>query len=92
MLRKLIDLVFIMTLTFVVGRCNILPIIISIFIVEYFFLRVTQVYDVGACVYFYFGFNYRCIPPLKSESEAEAEVEPSLVRGLHVYEEVEVYH
>jgi len=23
--------------------------------------RVTQTYDAGACVYFYFGFNYRGI-------------------------------
>lgn len=23
------------------------------------FFRVTQVYDAGACIYFYFGFNYR---------------------------------
>lgn len=25
------------------------------------FCRVTQTYDAGACVYFYFGFNYRGI-------------------------------
>lgn len=25
----------------------------------FFFFRVTQTYDAGACVYFYFAFNYR---------------------------------
>ena len=27
-------------------------------LIEYFFCRVTQTYDVGACMYFYFGFKY----------------------------------
>lgn len=30
-----------------------------IFIFFLFFFRVTQVYDSGVCIYFYFGFNYK---------------------------------
>lgn len=34
--------------------------------------RVTQTYDTGACVYFYFGFNYHGLPdPLKVYEEVE---------------------
>ena len=34
--------------------------------------RVTQTYDAGACVYFYFGFNYRgCADPVKLYEEVE---------------------
>ena len=36
------------------------------------FFRVTQTYDAGACVYFYFGFNYRGIPnPVETYEEIE---------------------
>ena len=35
--------------------------------------RVTQLYDSGACVYFYFGFNYRGLEhPLEVYEEIEA--------------------
>lgn len=50
-----------------------------------FMSRVTQVYDVGACIYFYFGFNYRQI-----DSDSENKDELSVIKGLHVYEELEV--
>ena len=33
----------------------------SISIIVTLYSRVTQTYDAGACVYFYFGFNYRGI-------------------------------
>lgn len=37
-----------------------------------FFCRVTQTYDAGACVYFYFGFNYRGIQnPVQLYEEIE---------------------
>lgn len=36
-------------------------------------LRVTQVYDAGACIYFYFGINYYGISdPVKLYNEIEA--------------------
>jgi len=35
-------------------------------------LRVTQTYDAGACVYFYFGFNYRGVAnPVRLYEEIE---------------------
>jgi len=35
--------------------------------------RVTQLYDAGACVYFYFGFNYRGLPnPVETYEEIES--------------------
>jgi len=35
--------------------------------------RVTQTYDAGACVYFYFGINYRGLPnPVQTYHEVEA--------------------
>lgn len=37
--------------------------------------RVTQVYDSGACIYFYFAFNYRGM---------------DLDKAVHVYERIEV--
>jgi len=36
--------------------------------------RVTQVYDAGACIYFYFGFNYGSMP---------------MMEAVHVYDELE---
>jgi len=43
---------------------------------SHFFIsaRVTQVYDAGACIYFYFGFNYGSM---------------SMVEAVHVYDELE---
>lgn len=43
---------------------------------SHFFIsaRVTQVYDAGACIYFYFGFNYGDVSPLKAV-EAYEELE-----------------
>ena len=39
---------------------------------EIIFFRVTQTYDAGACVYFYFGFNYRGIAkPVELYEEIE---------------------
>ena len=41
-------------------------------LVDFHFFRVTQVYDSGACVYFYFGLNYRGLPnPLEVYEEIE---------------------
>ncbi len=37
--------------------------------------RVTQVYDAGACIYFYFGFNYGTM---------------SMLQAVEVYEELEI--
>lgn len=50
-------------------------------------IRVTQVYDVGACIYFYFGFNYRDIEPRRGHEESDPR---EIVRGLEIYEEIEV--
>ena len=38
------------------------------------YCRVTQTYDAGACVYFYFGFNYRGVSePVKLYEEIEVQ-------------------
>lgn len=36
--------------------------------------RVTQSYDAGACIYFYFAFNYRCLnqDPVRVYEEIES--------------------
>jgi len=48
--------------------------------------RVTQVYDAGACIYFYFGFNYRDV-----ERPSDEKSDPrDIVRGLEIYEEIEI--
>lgn len=50
------------SLSFLIGGClNILLFIISERGIKHYFVtcRVTQTYDAGACVYFYFAFNYR---------------------------------
>ena len=40
---------------------------------EFLWYRVTQTYDAGACVYFYFGINYRGLPnPVQTYDEVEA--------------------
>lgn len=46
--------------------------LINFFHEKLFFCRVTQTYDAGACVYFYFGFNYRGIQnPVQLYEEIE---------------------
>ncbi len=43
-----------------------------LYIIIIYYFRVTQVYDSGACVYFYYGLNYRGIPnPLEVYEEIE---------------------
>lgn len=47
--------------------------------------RVTQLYDAGACVYFYLGFNYRDLEVPNSAGDEKLLIE----KALHVYEEIE---
>lgn len=43
--------------------------------------RITQTYDVGACIYFYFGFIYRGLPdPLKTYIEIETEAREEILK------------
>ncbi|NXQ33005.1 ADAS protein, partial [Alaudala cheleensis] len=44
--------------------------------------RVTQTYDAGACVYFYFAFNYRGISdPIHVYEQIEVMYKGTIVRG-----------
>ncbi|NWT60046.1 ADAS protein, partial [Erythrocercus mccallii] len=44
--------------------------------------RVTQTYDAGACVYFYFAFNYRGISdPIHVYEQIEVMYRGTIVRG-----------
>ncbi|NWW37745.1 ADAS protein, partial [Panurus biarmicus] len=44
--------------------------------------RVTQTYDAGACVYFYFAFNYRGISdPIHVYEQIEVMYKGTVVRG-----------
>ena len=56
--------------------------------------RVTQTYDAGACVYFYFGFNYRGIQnPVQLYEEIEVtkqiyihKIDKKLISYVHVFD------
>ena len=57
-----------------------------------FDFRVTQTYDAGACVYFYFGFNYRGISnPVQVYEDIEVSLGSNSFRHtVQVYEDIEV--
>uniref|UniRef100_A0A915HUR8 Alkylglycerone-phosphate synthase n=1 Tax=Romanomermis culicivorax TaxID=13658 RepID=A0A915HUR8_ROMCU len=44
----------------------------------------TQLYDAGACIYFYFGFNYRDLQHNENDDDRSL-----LEKALHVYEQIE---
>uniref|UniRef100_A0A915HWE0 Alkylglycerone-phosphate synthase n=1 Tax=Romanomermis culicivorax TaxID=13658 RepID=A0A915HWE0_ROMCU len=48
--------------------------------------RLTQLYDAGACIYFYFGFNYRDLQHNENDDDRSL-----LEKALHVYEQIEYF-
>ena len=52
----------------------------------FFFIRVTQTYDAGACVYFYFGFNYRGVSnPVQMYEDIEVNCKPDITHSSTLF-------